>query len=223
MYVDIPRWISLAIYVWLSYQLLHKSQFKETKRFQWAKRFTFGFIIFSVIWLFHLILYIIPSLSDTLLNSVGWYPVYIPLIVLVYWLGINGYIIGYNTFSKTKLQSGLSRDVVEKTISSLEHSMKNEQLYLNPMLKLNDLVIHFGVSQKVLSAVLNQYLGKSFNEYVNTFRVEEFKSRLLTKNSKNLTITGIALECGFNSQATFQRTFKAMTNQSPKEFQESHQ
>ena len=70
--------------------------------------------------------------------------------------------------------------------------------------------------------MLNQHLGKSFNEYINTFRIEEFKHRLLAENSENFTITGIALECGFNSQATFQRTFKAQTNQTPKEFRQAH-
>jgi len=37
----------------------------------------------------------------------------------------------------------------------------------------------------------------------------------------NLTIAGIAFECGFNSQATFQRTFKELTGQSPSEFRKT--
>ena len=36
----------------------------------------------------------------------------------------------------------------------------------------------------------------------------------------HLTITGIAFESGFNSQATFQRTFRQMTGQSPREYKQ---
>ena len=100
--------------------------------------------------------------------------------------------------------------------------MEEELLFLNPSLKLNDIVKHIGKPQKIVSAVLNQHIGKTFNEYINEYRIETFKSRLLSENSEHLTITGIAFECGFNSQATFQRTFKVLTQLSPKEFQQRH-
>jgi len=75
-----------------------------------------------------------------------------------------------------------------------------------------------GFTQKIISAVLNQHLQKSFNEFVNQYRVNEFKEKIQSPQTNNLTIAGIALECGFNSQATFQRTFKEITGKSPSEF-----
>jgi AraC-like DNA-binding protein len=89
---------------------------------------------------------------------------------------------------------------------------------LNPELTLNEVVKITGITQKTISAVLNQHAGKSFNEFVNEYRVEEVKRRLSGSYPEHLTITGIALECGFNSQATFQRTFKQFTGVSPTEF-----
>lgn len=224
MYADIPRWISLLIYIWITYKLIHGYQINEKKKtlINWAKRFTIGFSIFLLIWFIHLIPYIIPSLSQRLLASVGWYPIYLPLIILIYWLGINGYIIGFKTFKKSSKEIRLSNTIINNTVLALEKSMKEDLLFLNPKLKLDDLVKQVQIPQKTISSVLNQHLGKSFNEFVNTYRIEEFKSRLLNDNSENLTITGIAFECGFNSQATFQRTFKAFTNVSPKEFQQQH-
>lgn len=224
MYVDIPRWISLVVYLFFTYKLIAQHPQKERNPvfFVWAKRFTIGFMVFTAIWFLHLIPYIIPSLSDPLLGAVGWYPLYMPLIVLIYALGINGYIISFKDFKKTASESQLSEELIEKTKKSLESAMAKDRLFLNPALKLNDVVKHINIPQKVISAVLNQHLGKSFNEYVNGYRIEEFKSRLLGENSQNLTITGIAFECGFNSQATFQRTFKAFTKLSPKEFQQKH-
>ena len=100
--------------------------------------------------------------------------------------------------------------------------MKRDRLFLDASLKLSHIVKHTGSSQKVISTVLNQHLGKSFNEYVNEFRVNEFKTRLLNPKYRHLTITGIAFDCGFNSQATFQRTFKSVTKLSPSEFREAN-
>lgn len=223
-YVDIPRWVSLVVYLWFSYQLWQEQPKKQQESSQgnWIKRFLMGIAIFAGIWVLHLIPYTIPSVSAYLLSYVGWYPVYIPLVILVYWLGINGYIIGYKTISKSSVSTVISSEEVTKTITALEELMDKKQWYLNPTLKLQDVVQHTGIPQKTISSVLNQHLGKSFNEYVNTYRVAEFKKRILDPATANLTITGIAYDCGFNSQATFQRVFKKMTQQSPKEFKELH-
>ncbi|WP_299768204.1 helix-turn-helix transcriptional regulator [uncultured Dokdonia sp.] len=222
-YVDIPRWVSLVVYLWFSYALWKKQslQEKETASAKWAKRFFIGFTLFASIWALHLIPYSIPTLSGYVLTTVGWYPVYIPLVILVYWLGINGYIIGYKAISKKSTALVISSEDITHTVQRLEQLMNEEQWYLNATLKLQDVVQHTGIPQKTISSVLNQHVGKSFNEYVNTYRVAEFKQRILDPENAHLTITGIAYDCGFNSQATFQRVFKKMTQQSPKEFKES--
>jgi len=224
MYVDIPRWISLAVYIKLTYNILKTYKFKEKNKiqFRWAKQFVLVFFIFLSVWLIHLLLYLIPSTSTILLNTVGWYPVYIPLIILIYWLGINGYLIGFKKLKKKSKNSFLTPEIIEETITSLKNVMNNDRLFLDTSLKLDHLVKKTGSSQKVISTVLNQHLGKSFNEYVNEFRIHEFKVRLLNPAYQHLTITAIAYECGFNSQATFQRTFKSITNQSPREFRQTH-
>ncbi|WP_299685728.1 helix-turn-helix transcriptional regulator [uncultured Dokdonia sp.] len=224
-YVDIPRWLSLVVYLWFSYTLWKQQsvQQKETASAKWAQRFLMGFTIFAGIWALHLIPYTIPNVSNYLLSYVGWYPVYIPLVILVYWLGVNGYIIGYKAITKSSVSTVASPEVITKTVTALETLMNKEQWYLKPTLKLQDVVQHTGIPQKTISSVLNQHLGKSFNEYVNTYRITEFKKRILDPSSENLTITGVAYDCGFNSQATFQRVFKKMTQQSPKEFKESQE
>jgi len=224
IYVDIPRWLSLVVYLGFSFRLIsnHKSHHKDKVSERWARHFALGFAIFSGIWLLHLVLYIIPFTSNVLLSHVGWYPVYIPLIVLLYWLGINGYIISFKTVKRASNNQEISDVVVQQTISTLKYVMKEKQLFLHPSLKLSDVVQETKIPQKIISHVLNQHIHKSFNEYVNTYRVEAFKSRLLQEDTKHLTITGIAFECGFNSQATFQRVFKSITNQSPSEFRKTH-
>lgn len=75
----------------------------------------------------------------------------------------------------------------------------------------------------MISTVLNQYEGKSFNEFINAFRLKEVQTRLLDPTYDHLTVTGITFDCGFNSQASFQRTFKSTMNLSPSAFRSANQ
>lgn len=219
MYVDIPRWISVSLYIALAWQNLRADNHRNisSSTLVWIRQFIIVFTLFQVIWLLHLIPYLIPGISDYLLDNVSWYPVYIPLAIMVYWLGINGYLKRYEG-GKSPLKS-IERETVLQVMHTLTKAMEQDQLFLNPALSLNTLAEHTLLAPKTISAVLNQYAGKGFNEFVNEYRIEEVKKLLLSPSK--LTITGMAFECGFNSQATFQRTFKQFTGLSPKEFQQS--
>ncbi len=96
--------------------------------------------------------------------------------------------------------------------------MEEDKLYLEPSLNLQSVSTHTSIAQKTISYILNNYQNKSFNEFVNEYRIQEVKKRLLEKGKDHLTIYGMALDCGFNSQATFQRAFKSVTGVSPKEY-----
>ncbi|HRG07530.1 MAG TPA: helix-turn-helix domain-containing protein [Cyclobacteriaceae bacterium] len=214
-YADIPRWISTTGYTIMAMQLV-RDRGAQIGYKSWARQFVYVFIAFEIIWLGHLIPYLIPGVSDWLLGVLGWYPVYIPMVFMVYWLGVNGLLTRQVVARSTSVK--IDNTVVANVIEKLESAMVNDQLYLNPTLNVSELARHINQSSKVVSAVINQQLGKSYNEFVNQYRIEEVKKRLLSNTDSHLTISGIALECGFNSQATFQRVFKQMTGQAPTEF-----
>jgi len=148
---------------------------------------------------------------------VGWFWLYIPITVLIYWFGLMGFVqaqLARVTQPRTA-PAQLSADEVDKAIARLRKAMKEDQLYMNPELSLDLLINHTHLDQKTVSYVLNQHLGKSFNAFVNEYRIEVVKQRLIDPANRHLTITGVALDCGFNSQATFQRAFKQVTGLSP--------
>jgi AraC-like DNA-binding protein len=217
MFIDIPRWLSASVYTILAWRILktQKVQKTDASSAKWAKQFVYGFAGFQFIWLLHLIPYVTPLLSDELIRVFNWYPIYIPLAIMVYWLGINGYLL--RATGRPESKNVLPPQIVEDTKKALNLCMEKDKLYLNPALSLNTLVEHTGISQKIISSVLNQHIGKSFNEYVNDYRIETVKQKL-GNGQNHLTITGIAFECGFNSQATFQRVFKQTTGLTPTEF-----
>jgi AraC-like DNA-binding protein/uncharacterized membrane protein YeaQ/YmgE (transglycosylase-associated protein family) len=227
VYADIPRWLSLTCYLFLSYRYIfaYNQQVETTGthyQLKWLKQCVSVLMVFQVIWLLYLIPYVIPTYTDELLEMVDWYPIYVPLAVLIYWLGLKGYLVMKYQQVNNKNAKGaplaLPTADVELTIKQLKKAMEKDAVYLNPDLNLNMLSQYTGIPAKTISAVINRHLHKSFNEFVNEYRVEAFKQKVQQPGMNNLTFAGIASECGFNSQATFQRTFKQVTGLSPSEF-----
>lgn len=216
-YSDIPRWLSVTIYLFLSLRILARGNV-ESRNYSWLRQFVLAFLTFQGVWLLHLIPYILPNYQNSLMEMVGWYPVYIPLAVLIYWLGIKGYLVSQQSQRRSASVMNLSSQTIQATLSALRKAMSEDRLFLDPLLNLDCMVHHIGMSQKIVSAVLNQHMGKSFNEFVNEYRIEEFKKMIQESGYRNLTIAGLALECGFNSQPTFQRTFKHFTGLSPRAY-----
>lgn len=213
VYVDIPRWISVTVYVFASWRLLRNAGSTEVTR--WLRQLLWGFTIFLAIWLLYLVPYVLPASGDWLVGHLGWYPLYIPLVILSYWLGIRGYLSS-KTLPVPSAQ--IDRTVTQATLQTLEQLMSGEKLYRDPELSLARLAIRVGVAPKILSSVMNQHLGKRFNEYVNEYRVREVQDRLLNGECRAQTIAALAYESGFNSLQTFQRAFKAISGITPSEF-----
>ncbi len=90
--------------------------------------------------------------------------------------------------------------------------------YLDPQLSLADLAERLKWSQAQLSSTLNAGLGISFSDAINSYRVEEFKQRAMRGDTTHLSLLGLALECGFNSKATFNRAFKKQVGQAPSDW-----
>ena len=140
------------------------------------------------------------------------------MAVLIYWLGIKGYMQANSPGKGSKLIAQMSPGVVEQTLRSLQSTMETDHLFANPELSLHLLSRHIGIPEKTISAVLNQHIGKSFTDYVNGYRVDAIKQKLHDPQLKRYTIVAVAMQCGFNSKASFQRVFKQHVGVSPNEF-----
>jgi AraC-like DNA-binding protein len=223
VYADIPRWASITIYLWLSARYLAGIGTEKHPHYQWMRQFIHLFLVFQIIWFIYLVPYVIPSLTDKVLNAVDWYPVYIPLVVLIYCLGIKGYLMTPEEVPVArKVVAPPPMKLVEEAEPLLKKAMEQDRLYLDPELNLALLSRHTGLPQKTISLVLNQHLQKSFNEFVNGYRVEAFKQNVQQLRQDNMTILAMAFDAGFNSQATFQRAFRSHTGMSPREYMTRH-
>lgn len=227
-YADIPRWLSITMYLWYSIKYvasLKNSGGGASTNIEWINQFLRLFLVFQGICLLYLIFYLHPSFRNILLEKFNWFPVYIPVAVMIYWLGLKGLLIAYshrrNAQKANVADLTLTPGTIQDIILQLKHSMEVDKLYLNPHLSVTILSQHTGIAQKNISAVLNRQMQSSFNDFVNHYRIEMFKEKIRQPESSHLTMAGVALECGFNSQATFQRVFKELTGTSPSAFRKS--
>ena len=122
--------------------------------------------------------------------------------------------------SADSARAALALPDLSERLALLLQYMTAEKPYLEPDLALPDLARRLRTNPVILSQVINAGVGKNFNDFVNEYRVEEFKQQVRRPQNAHLSFLGLALDCGFNSKATFNRAFKKFTGTSPKEFSE---
>ena len=112
----------------------------------------------------------------------------------------------------------LSDEECKRLSKTLDKVMHTSRPYKNPDLKIGDLAALAGTSAHALSFLFNQYMQKSYYDYVNTYRVDEFKRLVKETDTSRYTLTAMAQMCGFSSRASFFRHFKSITGITPAEY-----
>jgi len=120
-------------------------------------------------------------------------------------------------------QALLDSTEIKKYSKELEQIMIDYKLYLNPDLSLKDLASYLELPANYVSQLLNLGFQKNFSEYVNTFRNNEFKERVLQEENKGLTIMAVAYDSGFNSKTVFNTFFKKIEGITPNAYLKSQQ
>lgn len=115
-------------------------------------------------------------------------------------------------------KTGLSKEDAKKYKQQLLNYVQEKKPYLNPTISLKILADDFGITSHQLSQIINDQFGDNFYDFINRFRVEEFKSKINNQEHKHYSLLSLALDCGFNSKSAFNRVFKKFTNQTPSEF-----
>lgn len=68
---------------------------------------------------------------------------------------------------------------------------------------------------------INIEKNRNFHNFINDYRIEEAKKILQDKNYSDTNILNIAFKSGFQSKSVFNRVFKQITGQSPKDYRSS--
>ena len=179
-----------------------------------------------------LILFVITSIASFVVNIIGRYRfadslllISIPSVIFSVLLFSIGYVCLTYTFSIEDITNDNKQidDFIDENAQPselrqrIEKLMEEEKIYLQPNLKLHDVVRYVQSNRNYVYNAINKEMGISFNDYINKLRIEYAKTLLLRQ--ANLPLNEIAEKSGFTSTASFYRNFKSFVGVSPKEFQ----
>lgn len=234
---------SAAVYAVLSYRILtshkvraKKKELKLDKQLILLQWLIYSIAVILALWfvinLHYDYYYRILNYTANKSDLEAFFPVLMVLTIVIYTVGFSGYYRGDTLVPfkqeshKEKPKPNTTIDISEQDmavyIGKIKKAMEEDKLYLNPDLNLTYFANHLEINSKYLSYILNSGLNKKFNDFVNEYRVEEFKRRVLKPENDHLTIIGIAMDSGFNSKSAFNRIFKNLTQMSPKEYRNQH-
>jgi len=224
-------------YAIVSYRLLKRyndltSQnfaYSESIDLNWLKFFIWGvgmiFLIATIVIILEEVLGMVFGFNTDLIF-------YVLIITFIFFLGYSG-IRHKNIFAEQINQnlrivepktageynrSGLKDDEAVRYHNKLVKLMKIAKPFLEPKLTLSNLADELDISVNHLSQVINQYEEKNFFDFVNSYRVEEFKARASDPVNRNFSILAIAYDSGFNSKSSFNQVFKKTTGKTPSQY-----
>jgi AraC-like DNA-binding protein len=123
-----------------------------------------------------------------------------------------------NSVREKYKKSGLNEQDLEMIHNRLTELMQSEKLYTDPEITLGDVAQKLNIHPNYLSQVINTILNKNFYDYINSQRVEEFKSVVKDPKNQHYTLLSLAFGCGFNSKSSFNRNFRKVTGLSPSHY-----
>lgn len=220
--VSMPVYLINSIWLLKKHQQRIKLLFSNIQRInlRWLSLLLISaLLIYGLLGLFNAISLIKPIVSYKTFQLTGF-------IIASLFIGIFGYM-GLNQtslFSSLKLmehqpeKTSMDLPSPEDIATKIQVYIQNEKPFLIPQLTIDEFARGMLIEPQIISNYLNNKIGINFYEFINQFRVEEFKKRIASRSDNKLTLLAIAYECGFNSKASFNRIFKTFENMTPSDF-----
>lgn len=150
-------------------------------------------------------------------------------VVVIGFFGLRQTNIFVDPSSVANLDAIANPQITSSTISKADVAFADKLLkfmdeskpFLDSDLTIAKLAYSMNVQTDYLSKILNSNLNMNFYDFVNRYRVEEFKKKCNEPQSFLFTLIGMAYECGFNSKPTFNRVFKNETGLTPGQYYDS--
>ena len=152
--------------------------------------------------------------------------------IVAFLTALNIFATGYRALRQSEVVLGLPRPRPGRRYERSSLTPENAALYRTRLLDSMERERSYsgsrahptqagpgpGVPVAHLSRVINEQLGRNFFDFINRYRVEEAKRRLSGPAAGRDKLITVALDCGFNSLATFNRVFKELAGRTPSEY-----
>ena len=233
--VELISYASFVYYLFLTLRSYKKYQAYVVQNFSTTEPISFSWIrnilyACAIGILLFLIFELISLVTDAQGYVFFWYP-YMALGLIIYYISIAGYQT--SNLYRQQLHFEPEAAVTETDTTTpalppleidgslkpqLQNLMATAKPYLDPELSLATLSKQMGIQPTVLSKLINDQFKQNFNDFINTYRVNEVINMIKKGSHHQQTLLGIAFDAGFNSKATFNRAFKKSTSLSPKDW-----
>ena len=116
-------------------------------------------------------------------------------------------------YSKVKIDDEECEGIVKR----MKEYLERERVYTDADLKMKNLADVLHLSAPKLSQVFNLYLGENYYDFINRYRLDEFKRLIEAGEYKRYTITALSEQCGFK-KSNFFSTFRKVEGLTPAEY-----
>jgi len=224
--LQLLAFVSVIAYLFASYRLIQnfyqRLKFNGNDRYRyqlrWLHRLLMGFGLLWLLWLpYTAVDYLVYHYQ---LSTHAYYPLYVVLAVTAIWMAASAFLrqeAGATVAPAQFLKPPLPAEMKQQS-TWLKKAVKAGRYYQDPELSLSSLAEKLELSPHELSRILNTALKKSFNDFINEYRVADVVQKMQDPAYNHITLLGIAFGSGFNSQSSFNRIFRQMTGKSPLEY-----
>lgn len=219
LYFFVYTLIALNIIKHFKIQTVNNKNLKIEKSITWLKIFVNGFFIS---WLINAI--IVYSLQFNWLPEafklapfMYILPFFLFFNIVFYLAWENPQFFLYYVEDRTNLISCQNNQKYIKLTDKLVEFMEIQKPYLDPELTVGKMSEQIKIPYKDLSRIINQNFNQNFNDFINYYRTKEVVGHLSNIDKLDTDLVSLALDCGFNSKASFFRVFKKNTGLTPKQ------
>lgn len=211
--------VYLGLYLFLSFRQYYQANLRDSYLKPW-----FHYLLISYSgYYFTIVLYY--ALVNFSFFDVTWdYMISFAMSFFIFCVSFLGYIYPQvlagkpvaNIILRHKYKnSGLTERGEEELKQKLLQLMREEQLFLNNDLNLDQLSVQANTTRHNVSLVINKYFGQNFFDFVNQYRIEYVQDLFLKPECQGEHVIQLAYRAGFNNKVSFNKAFKKFTGQTP--------
>lgn len=124
-------------------------------------------------------------------------------------------LLSFNTPTEGNIQ-------YQEELELLREVMETQKPFLDPELSILELAELVNIHPQLLLEIITQELQSNFFEFINTYRINEFKQKAIDPAYQHHTTEDLAMSCGFKSKLSFHRIFKDNTGFTLENFIKKH-
>ncbi|MCH2194687.1 helix-turn-helix domain-containing protein [Kordia sp.] len=223
--MEVTGAVSIIVYSYLSYKIVkHLKNIENPSIYinKVSRYITFVLVGISSIafcWAFGIFnTYGLGNFDSIISYKLIWICITIFLFTVGYFSFTQPEIVRLPIEKKIIARNRMTKEEVSDIQQKLQVLVEDEHIFMHSDLSLKILAKELGTTANNLSWLLNSIYEKTFYEYINEYRVKAFLQKVEAGEHKKQTLLSIAMDAGFNSKSTFNKTFKALMNDTPSRY-----